>query len=98
MLQPLVQRRNSFRHGTPIVQLIVAKGLDLPFSVPFFTDLVDSPQSRTPEEANAALLETKVIGGLPLGRFFPELKDSMLLCATEMSKRADIDAVKEVLL
>ncbi|QOY85241.1 aminomethyl-transferring glycine dehydrogenase subunit GcvPA [Paludibaculum fermentans] len=76
----------------------LAKGLELPFSGPFFNEFVVQPKGRTPEEANAALLEKKIIGGLPLGRFFPELKDSMLLCATEMSKRADIDAVKEVLL
>ncbi len=29
----------------------------------------------------------KIIGGLPLGRFYPELADAMLLCATEMSRR-----------
>ncbi len=39
------------------------------------------------------LLKKKIIGGLPLGRFYPELKDSMLLCATEMSKRADMDVL-----
>ena len=46
---------------------------------------------------NKALLKRKIIGGLPLGRFYPELADSMLLCATEMSRRADMDAVAEVL-
>ena len=76
----------------------LAQGLDTRFGGPFFNEFVVTPKSRTPEEANAALLEKKIIGGLPLGRFFPELKDSMLLCATEMSKRADMDAVKEVLL
>jgi len=30
---------------------------------------------------------------LPLGRFYPELKNCMLLCATEMSKRQDMDLV-----
>jgi glycine dehydrogenase subunit 1 len=41
-------------------------------------------------------LKKKIIGGLPLGRFYPELADSMLLCATEMSRRPDMDAVGEV--
>ena len=31
--------------------------------------------------------------GLPLGKFYPELADCMLLCATEMSRRADMDAI-----
>ena len=61
-------------------------------------EVVVTPRGRTPEQANAALLEKKIIGGLPLGRFFPELKDSLLLCATEMARRSDIDAVREVLL
>ena len=37
------------------------------------------------------MLKHKIIGGLPLGRFYPELADCMLLCATEMTKRADMD-------
>jgi glycine dehydrogenase subunit 1 len=76
----------------------LANGLNRRFSGPFFNEMVVTPKSRTPEQANAELLEKKIIGGLLLGRFFPELKDSLLLCATEMSKRADMDAVKEVLL
>jgi hypothetical protein len=30
-----------------------------------------------------------------LGRFYPELENCMLLCATEMSKRQDMDIVAE---
>ncbi len=43
-------------------------------------------EGKTPEEINKALLKKKIIGGLPLGRFYPELADCMLLCATEMSQ------------
>ena len=49
--------------------------------------------ANSPDTVNAALLDKKIIGGLPLGRFFPELKDCVLLCATEMTKREDSDAV-----
>ena len=48
---------------------------------------------KTPEQINAGLLEEKIIGGLPLGRFYPELAHCVLLCATEMSKRQDMDRV-----
>jgi len=48
---------------------------------------------RAPESVNKELLKKKIIGGLPLGRFYPELADSMLLCATEMTKRADMDVL-----
>ena len=40
---------------------------------------------------NKRLLKRKIIGGLPLKKYYPELKDTMLLCATEMTKREDMD-------
>jgi glycine dehydrogenase subunit 1 len=60
-----------------------------------FNEFVAKAESQTPDDINKALLKKKIIGGLPLGRFYPELADSMLLCATEMSRRADMDAVAE---
>jgi glycine dehydrogenase subunit 1 len=73
----------------------LAQGLDRRFSGPFFNEVVVKPRGRTLEEVNAALLEKKIIGGLPLGRFYPELSGCLLLCATEMSRREHIDLVKE---
>ncbi len=67
------------------------------FSGPFFNEFVATPKGRTPEAANEALLRKKIIGGLPLKRFYPELDNSMLLCATEMNTREQMDAVAEAL-
>ena len=64
------------------------------FSGPYFNEFVATPSSA-PEAVNEKLLENKIIGGLPLGRFYPELTDSVLLCATEMSRKADMDALAE---
>jgi len=61
----------------------------------FFNEFVIKLDGRTPDAVNKALLKKKVIGGLSLGRFYPELADSILLCATEMSRREDMDAVAE---
>ncbi|MGH9671719.1 MAG: glycine dehydrogenase, partial [Bryobacteraceae bacterium] len=63
------------------------------FSGAFFNEFV----VRAPASANDDLLSRRIIGGLPLGRFYPELEDSMLLCATEMTTRADMDTLAEVL-
>jgi len=63
----------------------------------FFNEFVARVEGRSPEDVNKALLKRKIIGGVALGRYYPELADSMLLCATEMSRRADMDAVAEVL-
>jgi glycine cleavage system P protein (glycine dehydrogenase) subunit 1 len=61
----------------------------------FFNEFV--AKMENPEAVNKALLKKRIIGGLPLGRFYPELKDSMLLCATEMTRKQDCDTVAEVL-
>jgi glycine dehydrogenase subunit 1 len=50
---------------------------------------------RSAAEINARLANLKILGGLPLERFYPELGASLLLCCTEMSRRADMDAVAE---
>ncbi len=73
----------------------LAGKLPLRFSGPFFNEFVASTNGRTPDQINRALLKKKIIGGLPLGRFYPELENSMLLCATEMSRRESLDAVVE---
>src|SRR6185295_4560949 len=59
------------------------------FSGPFFNEFV----AATGDALNKALLKKKIIGGLPLARYYPELADSALWCATEMSHRAQMDMV-----
>lgn len=63
------------------------------FSGPYFNEFV--AETGKPEEINRALEQKKIIGGLPLGRFYPDLKDTMLLCATEMSRKDQMDLVME---
>lgn len=63
------------------------------FTGPFFNEFV----AAAPEGANEALAARRIVGGLPLARCYPELAGNMLLCATEMSKKAEMDAVAEVL-
>ena len=73
------------------------QGATLPFGgTPFFNEFV--VQTKTgPNAINDKLLEQKIVGGLPLGKFYPELKNAALWCCTETISRASIDAaVKEV--
>jgi glycine dehydrogenase subunit 1 len=72
----------------------LASKLPLKFSGPFFNEFVAVAES--PEALNETLLEKKVIGGLPLARFYPELANCVLLCATEAAPRERIDALVEV--
>ena len=71
----------------------LASKLPLRFTGHFFNEFV----VKAPESLNEKLLEKKIIGGVPLGRFYPELAGTMLLCCTEMNKRADMDALAEAL-
>jgi glycine dehydrogenase subunit 1 len=43
------------------------------------------------------LLQNKIIGGLDLARWYPELKNCTLWCATEITTRESIDAAAEML-
>jgi glycine dehydrogenase subunit 1 len=67
------------------------------FSGAYFNEFVVRTNGRTPDQINSGLLEHKIVGGLPLGRFYPELDGCMLLCCTEMSRRSDMDVVAEAL-
>ena len=58
---------------------------------------MNSWRPRIPPDAiNESMIAKNIIGGLPLQRYYPELENTMLLCATEMSRREDMDAVAEV--
>jgi glycine dehydrogenase subunit 1 len=71
----------------------LAAKLPLTFNGPFFNEFVVNTNGKSPDQINSELLEKKIVGGLPLGRFYPELSGSMLLCATEMNKREEMDTV-----
>ena len=47
--------------------------------------------SQDPYAVNGHLLGHKIVGGLPLKKFFPELGNAALWCCTEMTTRTAID-------
>jgi glycine dehydrogenase subunit 1 len=65
-------------------------GFELEFDGPFFNEFV--VRSAEPaDEVARRLLDKKIIGGLALERYFPEMSDSMLLCVTETATKEAID-------
>src|SRR2546422_1044454 len=77
-------------------QLVERKGYRLAFEGPFLWEFV----LRTPypaEQAQTFMLERGVLGGLPLGRFFPELSDALLVSVTELNHPRAIERYLEVL-
>src|SRR5205809_1104361 len=49
--------------------------------------------SEDPYAINSRLLGHKIVGGLPLKKFYPELGNVSLWCCTEMTSRTTIDTV-----
>ncbi len=72
-------------------------GIEMPFSSPVFNEFtVKFPQGF--EEKYQRLLEKKIVAGLPLERYYPELGGHYLLCVTETMDKQDMDSlVKEVI-
>jgi len=76
--------------------LIRIKGFSLQFDSPTFNEFVIK-MGRDSEAVNGHLLRNRIVGGLPLKRFYPELSDSMLFCVTEKTRKEDIDRLAELL-
>jgi glycine dehydrogenase subunit 1 len=47
--------------------------------------------SEDPYAINSRLLGHKIVGGLPLKKFYPELGNASLWCCTELTSRSMID-------
>lgn len=71
-------------------------GYELAFSSPFFNEFVIKTVLE-PAKITAGLLKEKIVGGLDLGRFIPELKNHLLFCVTETKRKEDIDRLAAVL-
>jgi glycine dehydrogenase subunit 1 len=69
-----------------------AAGVTLPFAAATFNEFV----AAFPEGFDAVyrrLLGRKIVAGLPLQGYYPELKNHYLLCATETMSREDLDTL-----
>jgi glycine dehydrogenase subunit 1 len=71
-------------------QLIAVTGCEAVFSAPFFKEFVVR-LNQPVAEFNKQLLQDKIIGGLDLGRHYPELSGCTLIAVTEKRSRQEID-------
>lgn len=66
------------------------KELEVLTQGPIFNEF--AVRSRKPiEKINEELLKKGIVGGFALERYYPELKNQMLLCATETKSKDDLD-------
>ncbi len=77
-------------------QLVERKGYRLAFDAPFLWEfVVHTPYPA--EQTQAFMLERGVLPGLPLGRFFPELSDALLISVTELNHPRALERFLEAL-
>jgi glycine dehydrogenase subunit 1 len=72
----------------------LAETFPLRFSAPTFNEFVLRLKSD-PDQTLEKISGQGMIGGLALKRFYPEMKDEILICVTEKHSREDIDRLAE---
>jgi len=70
-------------------RLAAIDGVDVAFDRPYFHEAV-LRLKEPPREALRALEAQSIIGGFDLGRYYPELGNALLVCATETRTDGDI--------
>lgn len=70
---------------------LLKAGCEFPFSSPTFNEFV--VKLKGGREAYERLLKEKIVAGLPLGDYYPELDDCYLMCVTETRTKDDLDAL-----
>jgi glycine dehydrogenase subunit 1 len=77
--------------------LSAQSGAKLRFSgAPRFNEFVLQTE-EAPAQWSQRLLDAKIVGGIDLSRWYPELQNCTLWCATEVIARANIDTAANVL-
>ncbi|MBI3001066.1 MAG: aminomethyl-transferring glycine dehydrogenase subunit GcvPA [Deltaproteobacteria bacterium] len=72
-------------------RLIGETGLAAVFSGPFFNEFVLKVRGLTGWLQRLAA--KRIVPGIPLGRWYPELEDALLICVTEMNDKEEIDTL-----
>jgi len=91
-----VAEQNAQKAHYAARQIAALEGFRLRYSAPFFNEfVVTCPKPAA--EFLSRLLDARIIGGLPLARFFPELKNELLVCVTETVSKAEIDSFVKAL-
>lgn len=78
-------------------QIFSGSRLSAAFSAPVFKEFVVRDRDGHVSELIAAASDAGILAGLPLGKWYPELDDCMLVAVTEKRTRAEIDALAAAL-
>ncbi|HRT61821.1 MAG TPA: aminomethyl-transferring glycine dehydrogenase subunit GcvPA [Syntrophales bacterium] len=76
-------------------RLLTLGGWEPVFQSPVYNEFV--LRCPDPRRVNEKLQAEGILGGCEVGRYYPGLEDGLLLCATEMLKKEDVDHVVSIL-
>lgn len=82
--------RLNFSKAEYLKKKLVEAGAEAAFSGPTFNEFTIKVK-KDPEEVLEKLLQKKIIGGIPLKRFYSALDRHILVAATEMNSKEDMD-------
>jgi glycine dehydrogenase subunit 1 len=85
-----VARQNLQKSHYAARRIAALKGYEMKCRAPFFNEFV----VKTPVAASEVvdrLIEKGIVAGLPLDRYHPDMRDSLLICVTETAKKEAID-------
>lgn len=85
-----VARQNLQKAHYAASRIAELEGFSLRFTAPFFNEfVVRCPKPAT--QVTRGLLDKRIVGGVALESYYPELSDSLLVCVTETAKKTVID-------
>ena len=83
----------SVRNTQYAMSVLTAAGAKVKYPSRVFGEFVlELPNGKDAAQVRDKLLDKKILGGLPLGSYYPELSNCLLVAVTERRTRAQIDA------
>ena len=79
-------------------RLSAVASLSLPFNRPTFKEFVVRVKGRPVDALIEKALGQNIFAGVPLGRWYPELSDCLLVAVTEKRTKEEIDRLATVCL
>ena len=70
-------------------------GVEVKFKSDFYNEFV--VQVNNAKKVNLELLNDRIVGGLELSKYYPELDNCLLFCVTELNTREEMDRLVEVI-
>jgi len=78
-------------------QLVQSGRLELAFAAPTFKEFVVRDRQGHPEQLVEQALSRGYFAGVPLGRWYADLADCLLVCVTEKRTRSEMDGLAEII-